>query len=78
MRTRVLRRPIVFIRVRCIIFVRCSILVLLMKTVRCSTHMCVCVCVCVCVYGKAIPLQSWTGPEDSRSLRLPDLKQLRQ
>ena len=24
--------------------------------------------------GKAIPLQAWTGPEDSRSLRLPDLK----
>jgi len=24
--------------------------------------------------GKAIPLQSWTGPESSRSLRLPDFK----
>jgi hypothetical protein len=24
--------------------------------------------------GKAIPLQFWTGPEDSRSLRLPDFK----
>jgi len=24
--------------------------------------------------GKAIPLQSWTGPEDSRKLRLPDFK----
>jgi len=24
--------------------------------------------------GKAIPLQAWTGPEDSRSLRLPDFK----
>jgi hypothetical protein len=23
---------------------------------------------------KAIPLQAWTGPEDSRSLRLPDFK----
>jgi hypothetical protein len=23
---------------------------------------------------KAIPLQAWTGPEGSRSLRLPDLK----
>jgi len=23
---------------------------------------------------KAIPLQAWTGPEDSRRLRLPDLK----
>jgi len=23
---------------------------------------------------KAIPLQSWTGPEGSRRLRLPDLK----
>jgi hypothetical protein len=24
--------------------------------------------------GKAIPLQAWTGPEDSRRLRLPDFK----
>ena len=24
--------------------------------------------------GKAIPLQAWTGPEGSRSLRIPDLK----
>jgi hypothetical protein len=24
--------------------------------------------------GNAIPLQAWTGPEDSRRLRLPDLK----
>jgi hypothetical protein len=24
--------------------------------------------------GKAIPLQSWTGPEGSRKLRLPDFK----
>jgi hypothetical protein len=24
--------------------------------------------------GKAIQLQVWTGPEDSRSLRLPDFK----
>jgi ribonuclease HI len=24
--------------------------------------------------GKAIPLQAWTGLEDSRSLRLPDFK----
>jgi hypothetical protein len=24
--------------------------------------------------GKAIPLQPLTGPEDSRSLKLPDLK----
>jgi hypothetical protein len=24
--------------------------------------------------GKAIPLQTWTGPEGSRSLRLPDFK----
>jgi len=24
--------------------------------------------------GKAIPLQSWAGPEGSRRLRLPDLK----
>jgi hypothetical protein len=25
------------------------------------------------VYGKAIPLQAWKGPEGSRRLRLPDL-----
>ena len=24
--------------------------------------------------GKAIPLQAWTGPEDSRRLRIPDFK----
>jgi len=24
--------------------------------------------------GKAVPLQAWTGPEDSRRLRLPDFK----
>ena len=24
--------------------------------------------------GKAIPLQAWTGPEGSRTLRLPDFK----
>jgi len=24
--------------------------------------------------GKALPLQAWTGPEDSRRLRLPDFK----
>ena len=24
--------------------------------------------------GKAIPLQAWTGPEDSRKLRFPDFK----
>jgi hypothetical protein len=24
--------------------------------------------------GKAIPLQTWRGPEDSRRLRLPDIK----
>jgi hypothetical protein len=24
--------------------------------------------------GKAIPLQIWTGPEDSRRLRLPNFK----
>jgi hypothetical protein len=27
--------------------------------------------------GKAIPLQAWTGPEGSRSLRLPDFMRLR-
>jgi hypothetical protein len=26
------------------------------------------------VKGNAIPLQAWTGPEGSRSLRLPDFK----
>jgi hypothetical protein len=26
------------------------------------------------VKGKAIPLQAWTGPEDSRRLRLPNFK----
>jgi len=25
---------------------------------------------------KAIPLQSWTGPEGSRKLRLPDFKKI--
>jgi len=24
--------------------------------------------------GKAVPLQAWTGPEDSRRVRLPDFK----
>jgi len=24
--------------------------------------------------GKAIPLQAWTGPEGSRTMRLPDFK----
>jgi hypothetical protein len=27
-----------------------------------------------CVKDKSIPLQSWTGPEGSRTLRLPDFK----
>ena len=27
-----------------------------------------------CQTGKAIPLQAWTGPEGSGSLRLPDFK----
>jgi len=26
--------------------------------------------------GKTIPLQSWTGPEDCRMLRLPDFKKI--
>jgi len=26
--------------------------------------------------GKAIPLQAWTGPYDSRRLRLPDFKKI--
>ena len=29
---------------------------------------------CTLGKGKAIPLQSWTGPEDSRRLRFPDFK----
>jgi len=24
--------------------------------------------------GKAIPLQAWTGPKDSRRMRIPDFK----
>jgi len=24
--------------------------------------------------GKVIPLQAWTGPEDSRRLRIPDVQ----
>jgi hypothetical protein len=27
--------------------------------------------------GKAIPLQAWTGPRDSGSLRLPDFQTIR-
>jgi len=38
--TRVLRRPIVFLRVRFSICGRCSILILLIKTVRCSIVRC--------------------------------------
>jgi hypothetical protein len=30
--------------------------------------------VCCHIGEKAIPLQSWTGPEGSRRLRLPDFK----
>jgi hypothetical protein len=26
----------------------------------------------VCSKGKAVPLQAWSGPEDSRKLRFPD------
>jgi hypothetical protein len=26
------------------------------------------------VKGKAIPVQAWTGPEDFRRLRLPDIE----
>jgi hypothetical protein len=26
--------------------------------------------------GKAIPLQAWTDPEDSRRMRLPDFKKI--
>jgi len=28
------------------------------------------------VKGKSIPLQTWTGPEDSRRLRLPGFKKI--
>jgi hypothetical protein len=28
----------------------------------------------LCKKGKAIPLQAWTGPEDSRKLKLTDFK----
>jgi len=42
MRTRVLRRPIVFLRVRCSICVRCSIPILLIKTVHYSISHCTC------------------------------------
>jgi len=40
-RTRMLRRAIVFLRVRCSICVRSSILLLLIKTVRCSIPHCI-------------------------------------
>jgi hypothetical protein len=29
-------------------------------------------CSKIIVKGKAVPLQAWSGPEDSRTLRLPD------
>jgi hypothetical protein len=29
-----------------------------------------------CKKSKAIPLQTWTGPEGSRRLRLPDFKSI--
>ena len=41
MRTRVLLRPIVFLRVRCSICVRCNILILLIKIVRYSIPHCI-------------------------------------
>jgi hypothetical protein len=28
----------------------------------------------ILIKGKAIPLEAWTGPEDSRRLRLPNFK----
>jgi len=47
MRTRVLHRPIVFLRVRFGICVRCSIPILLIKTVRCSIVRCsISHCIC--------------------------------
>ena len=39
MRMRVLRRPILFLRVRCSICVRCTIQILLIKTVRCCIRL---------------------------------------
>ena len=39
MSMRVLRRPILFLRVRCCICVRCIILILLINTVRCSSSL---------------------------------------
>jgi hypothetical protein len=29
-----------------------------------------------CMEGKAIPVQTWTGPEGARRLRLPDFKKI--
>jgi len=52
MRTRVLRRPISFL------CVRCSVLILLIKTVRCSIPHCVYICVCVCVHVFCVGLVS--------------------
>jgi hypothetical protein len=45
----------------------------------CSVHNLATVLVTLCqlptkAKGKAIPLQAWTGPEDSRRLRLPVFK----
>ena len=45
MRTRVIRWPIVFLHVRCSIFVRCSIMILLINIVRCSIPHCICMCI---------------------------------
>jgi hypothetical protein len=70
MRTGVLIRPRVFLRVRCII------LILLIKTVHFSirslyhTPLCVCVCSCVCeyvyiyIYVSLISLYPITRPEE--------------
>ena len=36
------------------------------------------ICICmqlgpyIYIYGKAVPLQAWSGPEGSRKLRFPD------
>jgi hypothetical protein len=30
--------------------------------------------ICMCFEGKAIPLQAWKDPEDSRRPRLPDFR----
>jgi hypothetical protein len=40
----------------------------------CALQSAACGHFCKVYIGKAIPLQAWTGPEGSRTLRLPDFK----